>query len=146
MPAGQAGEKLTMAQLLDSANAPPQKQDLLLQAVTGGKSAGGPSLPGSAGGITSDKGRVLRRQTDVPDPKPDQAADVPMATLARRPRSGRRSNSGSSGQASEHGGRDVTDFKGWEIEFLAYKVYGYLQRKLDIERERHGRAGFNPWL
>ncbi len=146
MPAGQAGEKLTMAQLLDSANAPPQKQDLLLQAVTGGKSAGGPSLPGSAGGITSDKGRVLRRQTDVPDPKPDQAADVPMATLARRPRSGRRSNSGSSGQASEHGGRDVTDFKGWEIEFLASKVYGYLQRKLDIERERHGRAGFNPWL
>ena len=55
------------------------------------------------------------------------------------PKSERRSNSGPSSQASDHGGRDVTDFKGWEIEYLASKVYGYLQRKLDIERERHGQ-------
>ena len=146
IPNGSAGEKLTMAQLLDSANDPPQEQDLVLQTVTVGKSTGSPSLPGSVGGSTSDKGRILRRRVDVPDPDPVTAQNVPKATLARRPKSERRSNLGPSSQASDHGGRDVTDFKGWEIEYLASKVYGYLQRKLDIERERHGHAGFNPWL
>ena len=42
---------------------------------------------------------------------------------------------------------DVTkQFQGWEIEFLATKVYSYIKHKLATERERHGRPGFNHWL
>ena len=37
------------------------------------------------------------------------------------------------------------EFQGWEIEFLASRVYAYLKDKLVMERERHGRPGFTSW-
>ncbi len=49
--------------------------------------------------------------------------------------------------AASGGKEDVTTrFEPWEIEFLAAKVFSYVKRKLEVDRERHGRSMSNPWL
>ena len=138
----------TMAELLDSVNHVPPTQDLVLRSAHSakkGSTTGAPSA--AAASVASGNSPVLRRQAGVPDST--RAAAGPGAVPARQSRTERaeqRSGSAPSNRATDGSGRDVTDFKGWEIEFLASKVYTYLQRRLDIERERHGRPGFNPWL
>ncbi|MDE2844093.1 MAG: hypothetical protein OXN21_12025 [Chloroflexota bacterium] len=141
---GDSGQ--TMAGLLDSVNQPQSRRDLILRASQPARQAsqgGGIAGPGQTG---ADSGLTLRRQAAEPEVRSEKPSAVPEPATSVRSRPHRRAERESSEPASERSARDVTDFKGWEIEFLASRVFLYLQRKLDIERERHGQAGFNRWL
>ncbi|MDE2778224.1 MAG: hypothetical protein OXI91_00905 [Chloroflexota bacterium] len=137
---------LTMAGLLDSVNQPPEKGDLILRASQPASRASRRSGKGGAGHTGADSSLTLRRQAVAPEVRPEMPSTVPEPATTVRSRPHRRAERESAEPASDRSARDVTDFKGWEIEFLASRVFLYLQRKLDIERERHGQAGFNRWL
>lgn len=160
-----AGEDLTMAGLLDSANQAPAREGLtmagLLESVNQAPGREDLVLPASqtvrdashrrgivegTGRISAASGLTLRRQAVAPEGRSERPPTVPEPATTVRSRPHTRTERGSTDPATDRPTGDVTDFKGWEIEFLASRVFTYLQRKLDIERERHGRAGFNPWL
>ena len=141
-----ANEGLTMAGLLESVNHIPDRRDPVLQFSQGSRDRSVGRGPSSTGMTDAGAGLTLRRQAAAPEAKEEQPSTIAQPSAAVQPRSQRRLAKASSDQANECVARDVTDFKGWEIEFLASRVFTYLQRRLDIERERHGRAGFNPWL
>ena len=143
---GPAKNGLTMAGLLESVNQPPEKGELILRASQPASRAGRRSGIGGTGHAGPDSSLTLRRQAVAPEARPEMPSTVPEPATSVRSRPHRRAERESSEPASDRSARDVTDFKGWEIEFLASRVFLYLQRKLDIERERHGQAGFNRWL
>lgn len=144
--AAPAEKGLTMAGLLDSVDQPQERRELILAAAQPSGRTG--RRDGIAGTVqtSADSGLTLRRQAAEPEVQPEKPATAPEPATTVRSRPHRRTETGSSEPATDRPARDVTDFKGWEIEFLASRVFIYLQRKLDIERERHGQAGFNRWL
>ncbi len=153
LPRRPASSVPTMAELLDSVNRVPLQQDIPLRDSLPGSMGTAPvARPAPAAGGAFGSKLVLRRQSAATDstaaatPEPAAAPAPPAQRQSRSERAAASSRSTSSRQAPEPAGREMTDLKGWELEFLASKVYVYLQRRLDIERERHGRPGFNPWL
>jgi len=144
--AGPAGKGLTMAGLLDSVNQPQSGEELILRASRpDGQASQGGGIAGT-GQAGVDSSLTLRRQAVAPEVRAEKPSALPEPATTVRSRPHRRAERESAGPAADRPARDVTDFKGWEIEFLASRVFIYLQRKLDIERERHGQAGFNRWL